>query len=69
PANLAANLAALPGDAHPLLRAALGDAVANLKPTPTSATVFTDDWAPVEQYADAIVLGYFLNGDTSDLGR
>ncbi|HRF49118.1 MAG TPA: fused MFS/spermidine synthase [Anaerolineales bacterium] len=69
PANLAANLGALPGDAHPLLRAALGDAVANLKPTPTSATVFTDDWAPVEQYADAIVLGYFLNGDTSDLGR
>lgn len=67
--NLADNLARLPADAHPVLRAALTDAAANLKPTPASTTVFTDDWAPVEQYADAIVLGYFLNGDTSDLGR
>ena len=68
-AALAANLAALPADAHPLLRAALADAVANIQPTPASTTIFTDDWAPVEQYADAIVLGYFLGGDTSALGR
>ena len=68
-ATLAANLAELPADAHPLLRAALTDAVANVQPTPASTTVFTDDWAPVEQYADAIVLGYFLGGDTSALGR
>lgn len=68
-AALAANLAALPADAHPLLRAALTDAVANVQPTPASTTIFTDDWAPVEQYADAIVLGYFLGGDTSALGR
>ncbi len=67
--NLAANLARLPEEAHPLLRSALTDAVANLQPTPASETVFTDDWAPVELYADAIVLGYFLNGDTTALGR
>ena len=51
------------------MRAALTDAAANLQPTPASRTIFTADWAPVEQYADAIVLGYFLGGDTSALGR
>ncbi len=69
PGNLAANLERLQVDAHPVLRAALTDAVANLKPTPVSSTVFTDDWAPVEQYADAIVVGYFLTGDTTELAR
>jgi hypothetical protein len=33
-----------------------------LQPTPASTTVFTDDWAPVEQLTNSIVIDFILNG-------
>lgn len=65
--NLKANLANLPIDAHPLLRAALETAVANIQPTPASEIVFTDDLAPVEFISNSIVIDFFLRGGVSQL--
>jgi spermidine synthase len=58
--NLAANLAALPPEAHPLLREVLGRGLANLQPTVYGDQVFTDDVAPVEQLTNSIVINFFL---------
>ncbi len=64
PEDLARNLAHLEQiQAHPFLLDVLERAVENLVPTPVSATVFTDDLAPVEQLVDSIVLRFFLGGD------
>ncbi|HLF00599.1 MAG TPA: fused MFS/spermidine synthase [Anaerolineales bacterium] len=60
PANLAANLALLPADSHPLLRYALQRGVDSLRPTVYSETVFTDDVAPVEQLTNSIVINFLL---------
>jgi spermidine synthase len=58
--NLAANLAALPADVHPLLRYTLQRAVDSLQPTVYGDTVFTDDVAPVEQLTNSIVINFVL---------
>ena len=62
PANLVANRDRLPADAHPLLRNVLDRTVVNLQPDPASDVVFTDDWAPIEQLTNAIVIDFFLGG-------
>jgi spermidine synthase len=68
-ANLSANLA-LMGPATPgLLRDATSRAVQNLRPTPRSATVFTDDLAPVEQLTNSIVIRFILGGELGQLGQ
>jgi spermidine synthase len=67
PANLEANLAALEAEAHPLLRSAAARALENLQPTPASEVVFTDDWAPVEQLTNSIVLRFILSGSVYQL--
>jgi hypothetical protein len=66
--NLADNLAALDPAAHPLLRQALEQALANLQPTPDSDVVFTDDRAPIEQLTNSIVIQYVLGGEIYELG-
>lgn len=59
--NLQANLLALSTDsASPFLLDVLTRAVQNLKPTPASEVVFTDDKAPIEQLVNSIVLRYMV---------
>jgi hypothetical protein len=65
--NLAANLARLGPEAHPLLRDAGGRVAANLQPTPKSSVVFTDDLAPVEQLTNSIVIRFILSGSLYQL--
>lgn len=65
--TLRANLAALPADAHPLLRESLTRTLTNLQPTPASTVVFTDDLAPVELISNAIVIDFFLRGGAEQL--
>jgi len=66
--NLAANLALMTDATPPLLRAAVARAVENLQPTPVSSIVFTDDWAPVEQLTNSIVIDFILSGSIYQLG-
>ncbi len=66
-ANLAANLAALPTDASPVLRAALQSAALSLVPTVPSSMVFTDDRAPVEWIVDSMVIEFVLEGGINEL--
>ncbi len=61
-ANLAANLAALPADASPMLRDTLALATRTLVPAQPSDLVFTDDHAPVESLVDSLVLNFLLSG-------
>lgn len=68
-ATLAVNRARLPAGTHPLLASVLDRAVQNLQPDPEGTTVFTDDWAPIEQLTNAIVIDFFLTGDAEDLFR
>ncbi len=58
--NLRQNLAELPEEAHPLLRAALETAVANIVPVTPSDVVFTDERAPVETIVDSLVIRFLL---------
>jgi spermidine synthase len=60
PENLAMNLSGLPADSHPLLRSVLQRGLESLQPTVYSATVFTDDLAPVEQLTNSIVINFLL---------
>lgn len=66
PENLAANLAALPPDAHPILREVLADAVAAIRPTVVGKPVLTDDHAPVESIVDSMVIEFLLGGGLSE---
>jgi spermidine synthase len=65
--NLAANLAGLGADVHPLLRDAGARVAANLQPTPHTNVVFTDDLAPVEQLTNSIVIRFILSGSLYQL--
>lgn len=65
--NLQSNLSLLGAETHPLLRDVLTRALQNLQPTPTSAVVFTDDVAPVEQLTNSIVLNFLLDGSLYQL--
>jgi len=65
PENLIANLALLPEGAHPLLRETLAKGYAQIRPTPSGGTVFTDDRAAVEQMTDVLLVSFVLSGSTS----
>ena len=67
--NLYSNLAALYSqpEVHPLLVRALERVVVNLQPTPSSQTVYTDDWAPIEWITNRMVLSYVLFGDLENM--
>ncbi len=54
-------------ETHPLLITAMERLVSNLQPTPESATVFTDDRAPVEWMTNQMVINYVLFGDVDVL--
>jgi len=67
--NLYANIMALYADpdVHPLLLRSLERIVIFQQPTPSSATVYTDDWAPIEWITNDMVLSYVLFGDMDAL--
>ncbi|MFM8320134.1 MAG: spermidine synthase [Chloroflexota bacterium] len=67
--NLYANLAGVYArtELHPLLARSLERAATNLRPTPHSQVVYTDDWAPIEWITNDMVLSYVLFGDMSAL--
>jgi spermidine synthase len=67
--NLAENLARMGPGTPALLRDAAARAVDNLQPTPASGVVFTDDWAPVEQLTNSIVIRFILGGSLYQLDR
>jgi spermidine synthase len=69
PQNLIANIAALPPDAHPVLRDVLSDAWNALVPTVASNVRFTDDRAPVEMLVDAMVIEFLLGGSVAELAN
>ncbi len=60
--NLAANLAALPADASPLLRTAMETAVQSIRPSVASTVLFTDDRAPVETIINSMVIDFLMGG-------
>jgi spermidine synthase len=64
PADLVGNLDRLArGGADPLLIDVLVRTVANLRPTPDSQVVFTDDLAPIEHLTNAVALRFLFSGD------
>ncbi len=67
--NLYTNLAAFYTDPaiHPLLIRSLERVVTNLQPTPASAVIYTDDWAPIEWVTNRMVLNYVLFGGIAEL--
>lgn len=65
--DLAANVAALPEDANPLLRDVLTDSLDRLVPVTPSDMIFTDDRAPVETLFDSLVLNFLLGEDLETL--
>ena len=67
--NLLVNLQALPADANPVLRDSLTWGVQQLVPTHTSATIFTDDRAPVETLVDSLVVNFLLSNDMNELAK
>jgi spermidine synthase len=62
--NLAANWRYLVGrsETHPDLLTVLEWTITNLQPTPEGGPVFTDDWAPIEQITNAMVIRFVLSG-------
>ncbi|MBP7692647.1 MAG: fused MFS/spermidine synthase [Anaerolineales bacterium] len=65
--TLLLNRARLPAAAHPLLRSVLDRAAQNQQPDPASDIVYTDDWAPIEQVTNALVIDFFLAGQVEQL--
>jgi len=69
PENLAQNQAALLAlnpPCHPLLTDTLAVTLANLQPTPTQGTLFTDDKASVEWLTNSMVIDFFLSGSLEE---
>lgn len=63
PANLVANLLALQAEgAPPELTQVVERTIVNLRPTPDSGVVFTDDRAPAEQLVNSILIQFVLAG-------
>lgn len=58
--NMAQNLAQLPAESDPLLRAALETAATSAVPVSPSDILFTDQRAPVETLVDTLVLRFLL---------
>lgn len=65
--DLLTSLAALPADAHPMLRQVMEIAVASRVPVNYSDIVFTDNRAPVETLADSLVVNFLLTGDMGQI--
>ncbi len=62
--NLVANHILLKSEGAPLaLLDSMKRAIDNLQPTPHSDTVFTDDWAPVEMFTNAMAIQFILGGE------
>ena len=55
------------GGGDPLLVDVLARTLASLQPTPASSTVFTDDWAPIEQLTNSVALRFMFSGDLNIL--
>jgi len=68
-ANLSANLAALPSDASPLLRASLETAARSIVPSVASTVLFTDDRAPVETIINSMVVDFLMGGGTEQFAK
>jgi len=70
-ANLNKNLEYLKDEAETseLLLESLQVAKENVKPTPSSGTVYTDDWSPIEWVTNSMVLSYVLFGDLEEIGH
>ncbi len=62
--NLSENLALLDQNTYPILVAAMQTGIETLVPIQPSATIFTDDHAPVEQIIDSMVIDYLLSGSS-----
>jgi spermidine synthase len=63
PENLVANLLALQAEDAPAeLIQVLDRTIANLRPTPASEVVFTDDRAPAEQLVNSILIQFIFAG-------
>jgi hypothetical protein len=60
PQNLVDNLPYL--EEKPFLHAVALQAMANLRPTEPSGTIFTDDRAAIELMTNALVIDFFLSG-------
>ncbi|MBN1681598.1 MAG: fused MFS/spermidine synthase [Anaerolineae bacterium] len=69
PGNLITNLAALPPEAHPVLREALTAAAESIRPTVASDLRLTDDHAPVEMIVDSMVIEFLLHGGINELAN
>lgn len=54
-------------EAHPLLLSSMERVVLNLRPTPESQVVYTDDRAPIEWITNSMVLNYILFGGIDKL--
>lgn len=54
-------------DIHPLLKRVMAQTVLNLRPTPKSDVIFTDDLAPIEWLTNSLVLDYVLSGQVDEL--
>jgi spermidine synthase len=52
-----------------LLLESIQVAQGNVKPTPPSSTVYTDDWSPIEWVTNSMVLSYVLFGDLEEIGH
>ncbi len=63
--SLLANRALLPSDVNPLLPKVLGEATNQLRPTPQSGIVMTDDRAPTEVMTDLILVNFVLGGGST----
>jgi hypothetical protein len=67
-ANLEENYLALASrGGDPLLVDIVGRTLGNLQPTPASSTVFTDDWAPIEQLTNSVAIRFLLSNNLSIL--
>jgi spermidine synthase len=68
PENLLANQSVLMQDqANPLLLDVIQRTIENLRPTPDSEIVFTDDWAPIERLTNSIAIRFIMFGDLASL--
>ena len=56
-------------DTSELLVESIQVAQGNVKPTPSSSTVYTDDWSPIEWVTNSMVLRYVLYGDLEEIGH
>ncbi len=69
--NLSQNLDYLKNevDTSDLLLQSIQVALENVKPTPASGIVYTDDWSPIEWVTNSMVMSYVLFGDLEEIGH